>query len=288
MWKLSKLNLNKPMFETKENKKYTVRHMAIFYIIYALVMSLTPLINNKLFNITNPISNVLISNTIAVILSLSYIVKIGKRSFSSLGMSKDKILGNYVIGCSIAVLLLLVMWLVNIIFNGVSTTINTNFNLLLFIFLLIGFMFQGFMEELMMRGVIFIQFSLRFGVIIAIIFNSMIFAAGHLGNADASIISVINTFLFGILTSIMFYYHENLWIVSGLHSAWNFILGPVLGINVSGFDFPTTLLTTTINHDLSYLNGGKYGFEASYLFAIIFVIIITVYIFKIRTKLEND
>ena len=282
------LNLNKPMLETKENKKYTIRHMAIFYLIYAVVMSLTPYITNKLFNITNPITNVLIANTIGVILSLTYIVKIGKRSLSSLGMSKDKMLSNYMIGCFIAVLLLLAMLLVNIVFNGVSTTFNTNFNLLLFIFLLIGFIFQGFMEELLMRGVVFIQFTLRFGVIIAIILNSMLFAAGHLGNADASIISVVNTFLFGILTSIMFYYHENLWIVSGLHSAWNFILGPVLGINVSGFDFPTTLLSTTVNHDLSYLNGGKYGFEASYLFAIIFVIIITVYIFKMRAKLEND
>lgn len=281
---MKSFELNKVMLETKNNSKYKLRHLGIFYLLYVLVMVVVPMINSYLFNFNDYLSNVLISYTIATLLCTVYIVKIGRRSFLSLGMTKDKLMSNYIVGCIIAFVLLLIMWFINIMFKGINTTLNTNFNILIFLLLLIGFIFQGFMEELLLRGVIFVQLSLKFGVILGILLNSLIFALGHLGNANASYISVINTFLFGVLMSIIFYYHENLWLVSGIHSAWNFILGPVLGISVSGFNFPTTLLNTTINNDLSYLNGGIYGFEASYLFTIISVVIIIIYVLKISKR----
>ena len=72
--------------------------------------------------------------------------------------------------------------------------------------------------------------------------------------------------------------------MAGFHASWNFILGPVLGIAVSGFDLPTTLLKTSLNMNKVYLNGGQYGFEASYPVALVSVIIILIYVSLLRKR----
>ena len=56
-----------------------------------------------------------------------------------------------------------------------------------------------------------------------------------------------------------------------MHFAWNFLLGPVIGIEVSGMVLPTTLFTATVvGNDL--LTGGAFGIEGSILTTIIGVI----------------
>ena len=89
----------------------------------------------------------------------------------------------------------------------------------------------------------------------------------------------------------MYYYHDNIWVVSGFHSGWNFILGPVLGIPVSGFMLPSTILKTSLSSELTLLNGGLYGFEAGLPVTFIAVCIIaayTVLIYKQNKSFKNN
>ena len=154
--------------------------------------------------------------------------------------------------------------------------------------MLVGFIFQGFMEEFLLRGLFMTQISIKFGVIVGILANSFFFALGHLGNSDASLISVFNTFLIGLVFSLQFYDHGNIWLVSGFHSGWNFILGPILGIAVSGFRLPTSLLTTRTDPAMAALNGGGYGFEAGYPVLALCLLIIGVYAALILKNREKN
>lgn len=128
------------------------------------------------------------------------------------------------------------------------------------------------------------QASIKFGVIIAILFNSLLFGLGHLGNNDATWISVSNTVLIGVVFSLQFYYHDNIWLVSGFHSGWNFILGPILGIAVSGFTLPTSLLTSESDPALASINGGGYGFEAGAPVFVLCLILTAVYVWLIAKR----
>ena len=128
------------------------------------------------------------------------------------------------------------------------------------------------------------QFAVKWSVAAGVILNSIIFGLGHMRNASASPLSVVNTVLIGILFSLIFYYHDNLWLVSGFHSGWNFILGPVLGIIVSGFELPTSILITNSDLTKTLLNGGKYGFEAGLPVTIITTLLIIGYLVRIMNK----
>ena len=111
------------------------------------------------------------------------------------------------------------------------------------------------------------------------------------GNSGATWLSTLNTFLIGIVFSLLFYYHDTVWLVSGFHSGWNFILGPVLGVAVSGFELPTSVLATHSNMTRAGLNGGAYGFEAGYPVLVLCLILIVGYaalILKNRARFIND
>ena len=168
--------------------------------------------------------------------------------------------------------------------GGVSYQFNKDFNLTVFLLLLVGFIFQGFMEEFLLRSLLFTQIAVKWGVIAGIIINSVIFGLGHISNSNASTISLINTVLIGTFASLIFYYYDNVWLVSGFHSGWNFILGPVFGIIVSGFELPTSVLIAETDMNKIALNGGGYGFEASFPVTVISALLVVIYIVKIMRK----
>lgn len=62
-----------------------------------------------------------------------------------------------------------------------------------------------------------------------------------------------------------------MWIIGGMHFAWNFLLGPILGIEVSGVKLPTTVLQTILKGN-SILTGGKFGIEGSMLTTLVVVV----------------
>ncbi len=276
------LKLNNTMIATIENKESGWKQIVICYFIYILIANITLLVLKS-----QTISTVLLAYTIAAIVCVFYMITFGKRTLPSLGMTNN-FSREYLLGWLMATVTLLILWAINIVAGAISFIINPNFDLMVFILLFVGFIFQGFMEEFLLRGLIFTQFSIRFGVLMGVIYNSLIFSFGHVGNADASFISVANTFLIGVLFSLMYYYHDNIWLVSAFHSGWNFILGPVLGIVVSGFRLPTTLLLSVSNESMTSLNGGAYGLEASFLVTVAIIIMIFIYGYFIKGKKVLD
>jgi hypothetical protein len=56
---------------------------------------------------------------------------------------------------------------------------------------------------------------------------------------------------------------RSLWFVAGLHTAWNFLQGPIYGFNISGSGLTTESLLVPSIQGPELLTGGVFGIEAS-------------------------
>ena len=117
-------------------------------------------------------------------------------------------------------------------------------------------------EEILNRGILLSGVAIALGGRgkSAVLISALAFGLGHLANPGASAISAVGNMLGGLIYGYAFVMSGRLWLPIGLHFAWNFVQGPVLGLPVSGFAMGGFQQT----HDIgpAWLTGGSYGPEA--------------------------
>jgi len=133
---------------------------------------------------------------------------------------------------------------------------------ILVIILLVG---GALLEELSFRGYPFQRLVEAARPIGAIVVLSILFGAVHLQNPNAGgVLSLgfFNTILVGVLFAYAYLHTRTLWLPIGMHFSWNFFLGVVYGLPVSGLrDFSIVVRSTA--HGPRILTGGAYGIEGS-------------------------
>lgn len=202
--------------------------------------------------------------------------KINRRSLKSLGFFREHLFREYSLGVAIGAIELVLVLVGCLLTKSLSITVNQRIDWGTIILLLIGFSIQGLTEEVLCRGYLMNAISSKKGVWAGIIGNSIFFSLLHGLNPNISVIALFNLFLAGILFSVLFYWTDNIWLVGGAHMIWNFLLGPVFGIEVSGQNFGQSIFTTTINSAHSLLNGGNFGLEGGLMYTVVSVILIGV------------
>jgi len=125
-------------------------------------------------------------------------------------------------------------------------------------------------EEAVFRGYILNNLLDSFSPWLALITSAMLFAFLHSGNPEAGMLALFNVFLAGIFLGISYIYTHNLWFAIFFHLSWNFLQGPVLGFPVSGLELPALFQVTISGNEL--ITGGKFGFEASIIQTVLFII----------------
>jgi hypothetical protein len=118
-------------------------------------------------------------------------------------------------------------------------------------------------EEAMFRGYPLQTMARSQLAWVAIILTSIIFSWGHLDNPNAVPgFTFANTAIAGVWLAIAYLRTRSLWFPLGIHWAWNWMMGAVLGLPVSGIErlTPEPLWRAT---DLgpAWLTGGSYGIE---------------------------
>jgi uncharacterized protein len=128
---------------------------------------------------------------------------------------------------------------------------------------LLSFVMVPFLEELIFRS------ALLGGLLVlmpnrawaAIVISAGIFGGLHLGNSHATLLSPLGSMLGGIAYGTAFAATQKIWLPFGLHFAWNYVQGPVLGFALSG----GKPLRGTLVHQQSigpaWFTGGEYGPE---------------------------
>jgi membrane protease YdiL (CAAX protease family) len=90
-------------------------------------------------------------------------------------------------------------------------------------------------QEVTVRGYVLQTIEDKFGWWKALLWSSIFFVALHGGMlAEGAILPVANLFLAGVLFGLAYLVTRNLWLPIAAHFAWNFLLGPVLGLTVTG------------------------------------------------------
>ena len=210
-----------------------------------------------------------------------------KRAFSSLGFFKEgwlKELGRgFLIGAvqfSLVVVLLLVTGTGSLKFGQV------NLQSLIFVLAIIPFwILQGGTEELLTRGWLFPAVSAKSNIFIGILISSTLFGALHLFNPGVTVLSIINIILDGIFACFLMLKYDNMWVLAGMHGAWNFVQGNIYGIQVSGQGASTSILNYSSQSSVDLLSGGVFGAEGS-IFATIVLIGCIAYLYW-SLKKEN-
>jgi hypothetical protein len=119
-------------------------------------------------------------------------------------------------------------------------------------------------EELVFRGYPFQQLVEAITSVGGIAVTSILFGLVHLGNAHHTWVSTINTALVGVPLAIAYLRTRSLWMPVGIHFSWNFVLGFVIGLPVSGFTFPESLLKGQVR-GATWITGAEYGPEGGVL-----------------------
>jgi uncharacterized protein len=143
------------------------------------------------------------------------------------------------------------------------------------------FILAGAAEEVLFRGYPLQTVLRSWPVWAAIIPTSLGFAAIHLGNPNTVPgFSFINTALAGVWLAVAYLRTRSLWFPLGIHWSWNWMMGAVLGLPVSGISAitPQPLMRAT-DQGPAWLTGGAYGIEGGAACTIV-LIISTVFIWR--------
>lgn len=145
------------------------------------------------------------------------------------------------------------------------------------------FVLAALAEETLFRGYPLQTLTRAHLAWLAILLTSVPFAAVHLQNPNVvKGFTFINTALAGVWLAVAYLRTRSLWLPLGVHWAWNWALGSLFGLPVSGI---TTIAPNPLLHgtDLgpAWLTGGSYGIEGG-LACTIALTISTIFIWRMR------
>lgn len=171
--------------------------------------------------------------------------------------------------------------------GGLSFTISSRAALLkvggTLLFSAVLFIFAALAEEALFRGYP-LQTMTRAGLImLGVLVTSFAFAAIHSGNPNLKqSLPYLNLVLAGVWLAVAYLRTRSLWFPLGIHWAWNWALGSLFGLPVSGISdlAPYPLLH---GKDLGppWLTGGNFGIEGG-LACTVTLIVSTIFIWRTR------
>ena len=230
----------------------------------------------------------LVTQVLSVFLAIFLTTKISKLSTEQLGFSKDNIVASYFKGSLFGTLQILFVFSIILGLEAVEVYYVANIPMILFIKIFIFFIFQGLFEELLFRGYLMPVFSKVIGIKFTIILLSFLFTCIHLLNPNLSMIGLTNVFLAGVTFSLIYYYTGNIWLVGAMHTFWNFILGFIVGSQVSGIPTFYSILFSLPVEGKDLISGGEFGFEASIVETILELAISLFVIYLIKKEKKGE
>lgn len=133
---------------------------------------------------------------------------------------------------------------------------------------LLFFVAVGTLEELILRGYLLVNVAEGLDALLTrrravgggILASSVLFGVLHAANPGGTVLSILNIGLAGVLLGGAYATTGRLGIPVGIHVAWNFALGPVYGLPVSGLRTGSALVAVE-QRGSELLTGGAFGPE---------------------------
>ena len=280
----------------QEKNKFKLLLIPILVVIFIIVLNqflilpLMPIFNDSLEEIFSfsGTSN-LVDEAFCLFLSIFLMTKISKLKIEQLGFTKDNIVFSYLKGALFGTLQIFTVFFIIFGLKAIDVYYVGNISILLLIKVFIIFIFQALLEEILFRGYLMPFFSKVIGIKFTIILLSFLFTCIHLFNPNLNVVGLVNVFLAGVTFSLIYYYTGNLWIVGAMHTLWNFILGFIVGSQISGIITYNSVFFSIPVENKDLISGGKFGFEASIIETILELTIslFVIYLIKKEKRIES-
>lgn len=187
-----------------------------------------------------------------------------KSSWLGLGMTKKGAFKDFLLGWGIGAAMLITCVLLMWGFGAIRIS-SVQFSPQLFgefLVLVLAWSVQGTTEELLTRGWMFSSLSAKYNIPVGALVSSLFFTFLHLGNDGISLIPLLDLTLFAILACLVMLKTGNLWVISGIHAAWNCFQGNVFAFPVSGSQAGQAFISVNTSGP-DWLSGGVFGVEGS-------------------------
>ena len=275
----------------QEKNKFKLLLIPILVVIFIIVINqllilpLMPIFNDSLEEIFSfsGTSN-LVDEAFSLFLSIFLMTKISKLKIEQLGFTKDNIVFSYLKGALFGTLQIFTVFFIIFGLKAIDVYYVGNISILLLIKVFIIFIFQALLEEILFRGYLMPFFSKVIGIKFTITLLSFLFTCIHLFNPNLDIIGLANVFLAGVTFSLIYYYTGNLWLVGAMHTLWNFILGFIVGSQISGIITYNSVFFSIPVENKDLISGGVFGFEASIVTTIVELTISLFIIYLIKKE----
>ena len=275
----------------QEKNKFKLLLIPILVVIFIiiinqfLILPLMPIFNDSLEEIFSfsGTSN-LVDEAFCLFLSIFLMTKISKLKIEQLGFTKDNIVFSYLKGALFGTLQIFTVFFIIFGLKAIDVYYVGNISILLLIKIFIIFIFQALLEEIVFRGYLMPFFSKVTGIKFTITLLSFLFTCIHLFNPNLDIIGLANVFLAGVTFSLIYYYTGNLWLVGAMHTLWNFILGFIVGSQISGIITYNSVFFSIPVENKDLISGGVFGFEASIVTTIVELTISLFVIYLIKKE----
>lgn len=121
--------------------------------------------------------------------------------------------------------------------------------------------FVSVFEEILCRAIIFRIVEQSLGSRAALVISALLFGLAHLPGAGMGVLAFVVAMVAGLVFSLAFMLTRRLWLCVGIHAAWNYTLGSIFSIAVSGHPAHGLFNGALIGPD--WITGGIYGLEGS-------------------------
>lgn len=223
--------------------------------------------------------------SLAVILWARFVEK---SPWLGLGMTKKGAFKAFILGWGIGAAMLITCVLLMWGFGAIRIS-SVQFSPQLFgefLVLVLAWSVQGTTEELLTRGWMFSSLSAKYNIPVGALVSSLFFTFLHLGNDGISLIPLLDLTLFAILACLVMLKTGNLWVISGIHAAWNCFQGNVFAFPVSGSQAGQAFISVNTSGP-DWLSGGAFGVEGSVISLIVQGLVIAWLVYDLYFKNKN-
>ncbi|UQA59910.1 CPBP family intramembrane glutamic endopeptidase [Polyangium aurulentum] len=140
----------------------------------------------------------------------------------------------------------------------------------------------GVFEEVLCRGIVFRITEGSLGSWLALTISSLIFGLAHAPSAQSSPLAIAIAVVAGAFFAAAYMMTRRLWLCIGIHVAWNYTLGTICSVAVSGRESRGLLQGELSGRE--WLTGGAYGLEASVLTLLLLTAVGVVFLSKARAR----